>query len=90
MYKAFRFRLYPNYEQKQLIIKNFGCNRFVYNYYLDKIKNGKFTNAYDYIKDYTSNLELVYPFLLEADSTLIRKSIFHLEDNMKKVNTSIK
>ncbi len=26
MYKAFKFRLYPNKEQKQIINKNFGCN----------------------------------------------------------------
>ncbi len=84
MYKAFKFRLYPTEEQKQMINKSFDCNRFVYNYYLDKIKNNKFTNAYNYIEDYTHNLKLEYPFLQEVDSTLIRKSILHLEDNMKR------
>ncbi len=84
MYKAFKFRLYPNDEQKQLINKSFGCNRFVYNYYLDKIKNSKFTSAKDYINDYVYNLKLEYPFLQEVDSTLIRKSILHLENNIKR------
>ncbi len=65
-------------------IKNFGCNRFVYNYYLDKIKNSKLTNVYDYINAYVHNLKLEYSFLQEADSALIRKSIFHLENNMKR------
>ena len=39
MYKAYKFRLYPDNNQREKINKNFGCNRFVYNYYLDKIVN---------------------------------------------------
>ena len=34
--KAYKFRLYPNQKQKELINKTFGCTRLVYNYYLDK------------------------------------------------------
>ena len=42
MEKAYKFRIYPNKEQKILLAKTFGCVRFVYNYYLDlKQKNGK-------------------------------------------------
>ncbi|SHH89162.1 putative transposase [Caloranaerobacter azorensis DSM 13643] len=36
MEKAFKFRLYPNKKQVELINKTFGCVRFIYNYYLDK------------------------------------------------------
>lgn len=35
-YKALRFRIYPDQEQRILINKTFGCCRFVYNYLLDK------------------------------------------------------
>ena len=38
MYNTYKFRLYPIDSQKELINKMFGCNRFIYNYYLDKIK----------------------------------------------------
>ena len=38
MYKAYKFRLYPNDNQIELINKTFGCYRFVYNYFLDKCK----------------------------------------------------
>ena len=38
MYKAFKFRLHPNEEQRILINKTFGSQRFVYNYYLSDIK----------------------------------------------------
>ena len=33
MYRAYKFRLYPNDKQKELIHKTFGCMRFVYNYF---------------------------------------------------------
>ncbi|WP_423754487.1 helix-turn-helix domain-containing protein, partial [Caloranaerobacter azorensis] len=36
MEKAFKFRLYSNKKQVELINKTFGCVRFIYNYYLDK------------------------------------------------------
>ena len=38
MYKAYKFRLYPNRIQKVLINKMFGYTLFVYNYYLEKMK----------------------------------------------------
>lgn len=34
--KAFKYRIYPNKTQKELIQKTFGCARFVYNYYPNK------------------------------------------------------
>ena len=80
MYKAYKFRLYPNYEQRILLNKSFGCTRFVYNYYLSIAKEKKNMNAYSCIKDYTSKLKYQYPFLTEIDSILIRKSIFNLND----------
>lgn len=32
--KAYKFRIYPNKQQEELIQKTFGCVRFVYNYFL--------------------------------------------------------
>ena len=34
--RAYKFRLYPTNEQKELINKTFGCSRLVYNYCLNK------------------------------------------------------
>ena len=31
IYKAYKFRLYPNIDQQELINKTLGCARFVYN-----------------------------------------------------------
>lgn len=36
--KSYRFRIYPNREQRELLEKHFGCCRFVYNYFLAKRK----------------------------------------------------
>lgn len=84
MYKTYKFRLYPDKIQKEKINRNFGCNRFVYNYYLSMIKNSNYINACACSKDYTKKLKYEYPFLQEADSILIRKSLFNLEDNFKR------
>jgi putative transposase len=32
--KAFKFRIYPNSQQKQYLAQSFGCARFVFNYFL--------------------------------------------------------
>ncbi len=32
MLKAYKYRIYPNQKQKELIEKTFGCCRFVYNF----------------------------------------------------------
>lgn len=34
--RAYKYRLYPNKKQQELINKTIGCCRFVYNYYLNK------------------------------------------------------
>lgn len=84
MYRAYKFRIYPTDKQKELLNKSFGCSRFIYNYYLDRIKNNKYISAMENIKDYINNLKYEYIFLQEVDSILIRKTLFHLDDNLKK------
>lgn len=36
--RTYKFRLYPNREQTELLAKHFGCSRFVYNYFLNQRK----------------------------------------------------
>ena len=82
MYKAYKFRLYPNDNQKILINKTFGCTRFIYNHFLNKCKEEKYIKAYDMCKE-LKELVLDYPFLKEVDSMALRCSIFNLEDSYK-------
>lgn len=44
--KAFKFRIFPNQKQIELINKTFGCSRFVFNFFLGKQKQ---KDAYWYI-----------------------------------------
>jgi len=71
MYKAYKFRIYPNNNQRILLNKSFGCCTFVYNHYLAKIKENGYIKAYDNIKD-LKNLQEEYTFLKEVDSTILR------------------
>ena len=79
MYKAYKFRLYPDDNQKMLINKTFGCTRFIYNHFLNKCKEEGYKKAYDMCKK-LKELELDYPFLKEVD-------IHHLKVNL--VNKAI-
>ena len=85
MYKSYRFRFYPNKKQLELINKAFGSSRYVYNYYLDKMKNKGYVSTSTNIKDYTSILKYNTPFLQEVDSIVLTKSIFNLDDDYKKL-----
>ena len=84
MYRNFKYRLYLNDNQRQLINKSFGCSRFVYNYYLSQIRNNGYQDSFSNISNYVNNLKYEYVFLQEVDSVLIRKTLFHLDDNLKK------
>ena len=85
MYKAYKFRLYPDRKQIELINKTFGSGRYVYNHYLDKMKNNGYVSAYTNIRDYTSTLKYDAVFLQEIDSIVIRKSLFNLDNAYKKL-----
>ena len=86
--RAYKFRLYPTNEQKELINKTFGCSRLVYNYYLNKkqelYKQEKISlSCYDAIKD-LKNLSKERPFLKEVDSIALRTSLFDLDNAYNK------
>jgi putative transposase len=83
--KAYKFRLYPNNEQKFLINKTLGCARLIYNHFLnekinDYKENKQTKTAYDLIKEIPS-LKADKPFLKEVDSISLRTAIFDLNDS---------
>lgn len=83
MNKSFIYRLYPNKEQETQIQKNFGCVRFVYNYYLSKrikiYENSKETfNYYACAKDLTQ-LKKELPWLKECDASSLQTSLKNVE-----------
>lgn len=81
--KSYKFRLYPNLEQKTLLEKTFGCCRFVYNHYLAKsiedYENTRKSNSCNQnCKDLT-HLKKDYKWLSEVSSTALQQSIRHLD-----------
>ncbi len=87
IHKAYKFRIYPNDTQKEIIHKTFGCTRFIYNYYLD-MKQTEYKNnhqsksAYECIKDIPT-LYIERPYLKEIDSMSLRCALFDLDDAYK-------
>lgn len=82
MEKAYKFRIYPTAQQKELMLKTFGCVRFVYNQTLaarrdayDKDK--KSLSAYD-CKKMLPSLKEQYPWLKEVDSTALQTSVLNM------------
>ena len=88
MEKAYKFRLYPNKQQKELINKTFGCCRFVYNKYLAKrielYENNKETYSYKQCSSDLTNLKKELVWLKEVDSTSLQSSLKDLETAYKK------
>ena len=82
MYKAYKFRLYPNDNQKELIHKTFGCYRFVYNHFLDQCMKNGYQKAFTLIKE-LPKLQEEYEWLKEVDSCSLRCALFNLEDAYK-------
>ena len=82
MYKAYKFRLYPNNSQKRILSKTFGCVRLIYNHFLDKCKKNGYIKAFDMCAE-VKELYVEYPFLKEVDSCSLRCAIFNLEDAFK-------
>jgi len=83
IYKAYKFRVYPNDKQINMINKNIGSSRFVFNYYLDKkIKEYKDNNINLSLKDIKHDLVLLkneYAWLKENDSMSLTNSLEDLD-----------
>ena len=83
MEKAFKYRIYPNKKQTELIQKTFGCTRFVYNYYLNKRKelyeNDKTTFTYNMCSKDLTKLKKELEWLKEPDKDSLQKTLKDLD-----------
>ena len=83
--RAFKYRIYPNYEQETLIRKTIGCARYTYNSLLEDYKqqldnynkNNKNPLLSPCIKEVTF-LKNTAPFLNEVDSLALANAKQHL------------
>ena len=81
--KAYRYRIYPNKKQKEIIAKTFGCCRFVYNKYLAKriemYEQNKETFSYVQCANDMKKLKSELEWLKEVDSTALQSSLRDLD-----------
>ena len=83
MEKAYRYRIYPNKKQQELIAKTFGCCRFIYNKYLAKrieiYEKSKETFTYVQCANDMKKLKSELEWLKEVDSTALQSSLRDLD-----------
>ena len=89
MFKAYKYRIYPNEQQQEQIQKTFGCCRFVYNQMLalkiDKYKNEQITmRKFDCTNYCTRVLKKKYEWLKEVDKWALANSIFNMDSAYQK------
>ena len=83
MNKAYKYRIYPNKKQQELIQKTFGCVRFVYNYFLDvkisEYKNHGKSLSYNATSKLLTQLKKEKEWLKEPDKDALQKSLKDLD-----------
>lgn len=78
MLRAYKYRLYPNKEQKEYFAKCFGCVRFIYNRMLsDKINYYKETNRK--LNNTPAQYKKDFPWLKEVDSLALANAQMNLQ-----------
>ena len=81
--KAYKFRLYPNEEQKIMFAKTFGCVRFIYNKMLeDKIK------YYQETKDKLNNTPAQYKSEFESLKAVDSLALAHAQMNLPSASNN--
>jgi len=85
VHKAYKFRLYPTEFQEILLEKHFGCNRFVYNHFLDErnqnyLKNKEQSNCNkDCLKLTQLKKQEEFKWLREVSSQSLQFSLNNLD-----------
>lgn len=88
MEKSFKYRIYPTKEQENLIQKTFGCNRYVYNYFLNKrielYKSEQKSMTYNQCSRTLTQLKQEIEWLREPDKCSLQNTLKDLDNAYKK------
>ena len=89
MLKAYKYRIYPNNEQKIQIAKTFGCCRFVYNHTLSYRKEvyekeKKSVSKTDCNNYCNRELKKAYEWLKEVDKFALTNAIYNMDAAYQK------
>ena len=89
MLKAYKYRIYPNNEQKVQIAKTFGCCRFVYNqtlaYRKERYEKEKKSASKTDCNNYCNReLKKKYEWLKEVDKFTLTNAIYNMDSAYQK------
>ena len=89
MEKAYKYRIYPNKKQQEIIAKTFGCCRFVYNktlaYRKDKYDKEKESMNKTSCNNYVNQvLKKEYELLTEVDKFALTNSVYNMDSAYQK------
>lgn len=76
--KAYKFRIYPNVEQRVLFAKTFGCVRFIYNTMLTD-KREYYKQHKKMLKNTPAQYKAEFPWLTEVDSLALANAQINLQ-----------
>lgn len=80
---SYKFRIYPNHEQEQIIQRTFGCCRFVYNHFL-ALRKELYTTNKETLNYVASSRQLTLmknelPWLKEVDAVPLQEELRNLD-----------
>ena len=89
MIKGYKYRIYPNKKQEELIQKTFGCCRFIYNHtlsyrqelYKEKQENMNKFSCNNYVNQV---LKKKYEWLKEVDKFALTNSVWNMDNAYQK------
>ncbi len=89
MLKAYKYRIYPNTEQKVQIAKTFGCCRFVYNqtlaYRKERYEKEKKSASKTDCNNYCNReLKKTYAWLKEVDKFALTNAVYNMDTAYQK------
>ena len=89
MLKSYKYRIYPNKKQEELIQKTFGCCRFVYNQTLAYRKDlyekeNKSMSKFDCNNYKNQVLKKEYEWLKEVDKWALENAVFNMDSSYQK------
>ncbi|MCD8014943.1 MAG: IS200/IS605 family element RNA-guided endonuclease TnpB [Lachnospiraceae bacterium] len=89
MLKAYKYRIYPNKTQEDLLARTFGCCRFVYNqtlsYRKNRYENEKKTVSRTDCNNYCNReLKVQYEWLKEVDKFALTNAVYNMDSAYQK------
>ena len=83
MNRAYRYRIYPDHEQRIMLAKTFGCCRFIYNRMLSDKKEW-YEKHHEMLRTTPAQYKKEFEWLKEVDSLALANAQLHLESAYRK------